>query len=156
MKYCVFSDSHGHPDKMLEAIGAENPAAVLFLGDGERDLEAVADEYPALPLYAVRGNCDYGSDLPPALVCELDGVGAFLTHGHLFGVKRDPMLTDLCEAAASYGAQLALFGHTHEAYLDDRGDLTLLNPGAIGAWGIASYAVVETTDGGFHARLIEI
>ena len=58
MKFCVFSDSHNHTEHMLLALGQERPDAMLFLGDGERDLAAVFKRFPNLPVYAVQGNCD--------------------------------------------------------------------------------------------------
>lgn len=153
MRYCVFSDSHLWADGMLRAIEAERPDAMFFLGDGERDLQLVERRLPDLPVYAVRGNCDSWSELPNWLLCELDnGKTVFFTHGHLFGVKRDPEFTDLIEAALSCGADIALFGHTHEAYLDEVNGLTILNPGSIGDYGENTYAVIETTADGFTVR----
>ena len=154
MKFCVFSDSHNHTEHMLLALGQEQPDAMLFLGDGERDLAAVTKRWPNLPVYAVRGNCDYYSDLPQWLTCELDGIPVLFTHGHLFGVKYD--LIELEDAARSVGARIVLFGHTHEAYLREDEELTILNPGSIGDYGINTYAVIETDNGAFTARIEEI
>ena len=71
----------------------------------------------------------------------------FVTHGHLYGVKRD--LTALAGAAKDAGARLALFGHTHIQHLEERGGITLLNPGTAGRFGHSGYAVVEIKDGAF-------
>jgi putative phosphoesterase len=139
---------------MLLALGQEQPDAMLFLGDGERDLAAVYRRFPDLPVYAVRGNCDYYSDLPQWLTCELDGIPVLFTHGHLFGVKYD--LIELEDAARSVGARIVLFGHTHEAYLREDEALTVLNPGSIGDYGAHTYAVIETENGSFTARIEEI
>ena len=51
------------------------------------------------------------------------------------------------------GAQLALFGHTHIQHMEERNDITLLNPGTAGRFGRSGYAVVEITDGTFTCRL---
>ena len=75
----------------------------------------------------------------------------FMTHGHIYGVKRD--LTALTGAAKDAGAQLALFGHTHIQHMEERDGLTLLNPGAAGRFGRSGYAVVEIKDGAFSCRL---
>lgn len=157
MRYCVFSDSHQSADGMLRAIEAEQPDAMFFLGDGERDLSLVERRFPELPVYAVQGNCDYWSDLPNWLLCELDnGKKVFFTHGHLFAVKRDPEFTALIEAALSCEADIALFGHTHEPYLDEVDGLTVLNPGSIGNYGDSTYAVIDTAGDGFTVRQEEI
>ena len=154
MQFCIFSDSHNRSEQMLLALGLEKPDAMLFLGDGERDLEEVYERFPNLPVYAVRGNCDYWSELPEYLCAELDAVPVFFTHGHLFGVKRD--LIELESAARSLDARIVLFGHTHEAYLREDEELTVLNPGSIGDYGAHTYAVIETDNGAFTVRIEEI
>ena len=142
---------------MLQAIRAERPEAVFFLGDGERELRQVEKVFPALPIYAVQGNCDYWSELPSYLLCELEGgKTVFFTHGHLFGVKGDPEFSNLISAALQCGADIALFGHTHEPYLGETDGVTLLNPGSIGGFGETSYAVIETAGETFTARIVKI
>ncbi|MBQ4425566.1 MAG: YfcE family phosphodiesterase [Lachnospiraceae bacterium] len=153
MKICVFSDSHGNPDKMKEAIGREKPNLVFFLGDGERDIAALRRDCPQLPLQAVRGNCDLHSELPAALTCVAGGVRFFLTHGHRFGVKTDRWFDALKEEARRSHAQAALFGHTHEAFLQQDGSLLLMNPGSIRGYA-ASYGVIEIRDGSLLPRIV--
>ena len=108
MKFIVFSDSHGVADNMIRAVEIEKPDLCFFLGDGERDLDTLQKRFPTLPVNAVRGNCDVFSTLPQTLVCAAGGIKIFATHGHLYGVKHDPIFRDLCEAAGpttrpSYG-----------------------------------------------------
>ena len=98
---------------MIRAIAREKPALCFFLGDGERDLAQVQARFPALPFYAVRGNCDWRSALSASIVCTVGGVCIFATHGHLYEVKHEPNLDSLLRAAEEAGASLALFGHTH-------------------------------------------
>jgi len=64
-----------------------------------------------------------------------------------------PVLTALAGAAKDAGARLALFGHTHIQHLEERGGITLLNPGTAGRFGHSGYAVVEIKDGAFSCRL---
>ena len=127
---------------MLKVIARENPTLCFFLGDGERDLKQVQGRYPALPFYAVRGNCDPHSALSSALTCVVGGVCIFAAHGHLYNVKYEPELDSLAAAAQEAGASLALFGHTHRACLEVRSGITFLNPGSIGHRTRPSYAVV--------------
>ena len=49
--------------------------------------------------------------------------------------------------------QLALFGHTHQALLEERDGIMLLNPGTAGRLGRSSYAVAELKNGSFSCRL---
>ena len=91
MRIAVFSDSHGVKEPMLAAIEEQKPDMVLHLGDYVRDAEAIAAYFPSLDLRYVRGNCDaYSrSDAEENLLFNADGVRIFMTHGHLYGVKRE-------------------------------------------------------------------
>ena len=53
MKILVFSDSHGNEDNMVRAVERERPStldAIVHLGDGWRDAEALHRLYPRIPL----------------------------------------------------------------------------------------------------------
>ena len=138
---------------MIRAIAREKPALCFFLGDGERDLVQAQSRYPALPFYAVRGNCDWRSSLSASIVCTVGGVCVFATHGHLYEVKHEPDLDSLLRAAEEAGASLALFGHTHHAALEERGGITFLNPGSIGRSARPAYAVLTLDGARFRAEL---
>ncbi len=147
MKLLVVSDTHGDLRALRRAVDAEaDAAAVLFLGDGLRDAEALGEERPALRLYTVRGNCDLASFAPSGALAPFGGVLFFYTHGHLYGVKSG--LEQLADAAAERGAQAALFGHTHRQALERRDGVTLFNPGALSTQsGRGQYGVVWVQDG---------
>ena len=110
----VFSDSHGDRDaleRLLEEMGHVD--AACFLGDISSDamfLREKLEEMPHQPvLYAVRGNNDLASMLPDQLLIELGGHKIWMEHGHLV-----PNLMTLAFRAKDHGADIALFGHTHE------------------------------------------
>lgn len=153
MKICVFSDSHGYADNMIAAIGLEKPDICFFLGDGERDIEKVEKIYPDLPVYAVRGNCDFRSTHSSSLICEVEGVRIFATHGHLSNVKYEYDLETLTSQACQAEARIALFGHTHSQHLSESRGVTLLNPGTAGLGYYSSYAVLDVENGNFNAEL---
>ena len=132
MKLCVFSDSHGISDNMLHAVYVEEPDAVIFLGDGERDLKPLRRRYPSLPIHAVCGNCDVGFSVPDKLLLTLEGVRIFAVHGHRHDVKYDQGLDYLMRSALHEQADVILFGHTHVPYCERREGILLLNPGACG------------------------
>jgi hypothetical protein len=121
--------------------------AVLYLGDGLRDLEYVLPDYPHLRVYAVAGNCDYGALEPLDGLAAFDGVLLFYTHGHMYGVKYD--LDTLVETAAARGAEVALFGHTHRPFAEQSGDVFLFNPGSSGRCytGPNTYGVMTLSNG---------
>ena len=152
MRVGVFSDSHGDHealDELLERMGALD--AVCFLGDVARDAEHLRERLAAMPnqpvLYAVRGNTDYYSTctLPWDLLIELGGVRIYMTHGH-----RLVSLMNLAYKAQECGAQVALFGHTHQALCETVQGVLLLNPGSAGNFcrgGRARASVLEINRG---------
>lgn len=152
MRVGVFSDSNGDHealDELLERMGALD--AVCFLGDVARDAEHLRERLAAMPnqpvLYAVRGNNDYYSTctLPWDLLIELGGVRIYMTHGH-----RLVSLMNLAYKAQECGAQVALFGHTHQALCETVQGVLLLNPGSAGNFcrgGRARASVLEINRG---------
>ncbi len=133
MKLIVFSDSHRrNGSDMLAIIDEEQPDAVLHLGDVSADVDDIRAVYPALTVYDVRGNNEYGwgaQDAPEQLVVRAGQVRLFLTHGHLYGVRRNTKA--LAAAARKNKCQVALYGHTHEAEISRDGSLLIANPGSI-------------------------
>ena len=154
MKYIVFSDSHGVAENMIRAVQIEKPDLCFFLGDGERDLDALQKRFPRLPVNAVRGNCDVFSTLPQTLVCAAGGLKIFLTHGHLYGVKHDPIFRDLCEAALASDADVVLFGHTHDPFRDHTMGMALMNPGSIGPTTRPSYGLIRISEDNFETEVV--
>lgn len=132
MRVGVFSDSHGDSaalTRLLERMGHID--AACFLGDVARDadhLRGLLADMPHQPvLYAVRGNNDFASLLPDHLLIELTGRRIWMEHGHLC-----PSLTTLSLRAREQGAQIALFGHTHQPFCGYDHGVLLLNPGSAG------------------------
>lgn len=119
VKLLVVSDSHGREDRLRELASKHRDAdALLFLGDGVRDLARI-DTVESRAVCAVRGNCDMFSLFSPEknefseerfLVFGEHHI--LMIHGHTKGVKGG------LDAALLYayerGADVLLFGHTHE------------------------------------------
>ena len=115
MEFLIFSDSHGKYHGAIEAYERQvkKPDAVLFLGDGLRDLRR--EDFGGSAFFAVRGNCDlFGGDTPTEELLSFEGYKILFCHGHLFGVKGG--LGALVSHAAKEGADIVLFGHTHQPY----------------------------------------
>ena len=102
-KLLVLSDSHGGRAAIERVLLKENANidALVFLGDGLRDLEQALTPYPRLRAYSVAGNCDYGALEPMDGLAAFDQTIVFYTHGHMYGVKYD--LDTLTDAAAARG-----------------------------------------------------
>ena len=162
MNILVFSDSHGRGSNMVEAFSRQikKPDAIVFLGDGLRDLSYC--EFGDVPIFAVTGNCDvynfYGKGSAcDEIVMSLGGKRVMMTHGDRYAVKLG--LGRLIGASAEKDADVVLFGHTHkpmELYLpageneygvDLKKPLYLFNPGSIGAYE-RSFGAVEIRESG--------
>lgn len=160
MKILVFSDTHGNPGFMRQAVEEHQATSqthggvdvLIHLGDGWRDFAALQQTYPNIPSYAVKGNCDSWSaacDLPTVRLVELGGLHFYLTHGHNANVKTD--LSNAAYSAAREKADVLLYGHTHirnDSYEDTvYGRIRCINPGSAGAGYAPSYATLELVNG---------
>lgn len=151
MKILVFSDSHGRLGPMTAAMEEERPRRVFFLGDNYRDGQALAEAYPEVPMELVRGNCDWDKT-PDELMVEVEGVRFLLTHGHRYYVKSGT--GQLARMAREKGADVACFGHTHDALNMPVQGVWLFNPGTAG--GInnrVGYGVILVENGKFRTEL---
>ena len=146
MKAAVFSDTHSHTALAIEAVRRCRPDVIIHLGDYVRDAETIGEQFPDIPLYSVRGNCDIGTTAPDTDTVPLGPVRAFITHGHIYNVSYG--CTSLVFAAMEAGAKLALYGHTHEAEYEELGGVTVVNPGTAGQGRKLTWALVEVFDNG--------
>jgi len=143
MKILVFSDSHGMTASMCDAVMFHHPDAVLHLGDHSDDTVELRMLFPETPIYAVRGNGDYGASEPLTMELVFEDVKIFMTHGHTYRVKLDP--SGLINSALCSGAKMLLYGHTHVPMWDVADDMIILNPGSVGYGG--TYAVLDAKRG---------
>ena len=156
MKAAVFSDSHGSTMLMIKAVRRSRPDVIIHLGDYDRDADVLRREFAEIPLYNVRGNCDRITMAPDWDVVPLGPIKAYIAHGHAFYVKFG-RFDSLVYAAQEQGAQIAMFGHTHQAMQEEMGGVTLLNPGTAGSGRDLTWAMVEVFDnGGFTCEIREL
>ncbi len=151
MKILVLSDSHGEVEGMVRAVRKVRPDMIFHLGDGWRDAQSLAEEFPEVPLFQVAGNCDYRNNLEREQVVQVDGKRILLCHGHTLGVKQG-----LREAEAEVrrqGVDALLFGHTHTPLVELRGNVLFMNPGSIGMAYPPSYGVLIVEDGQLKPRI---
>lgn len=148
MKILVLSDSHSALSFMRRCIGIVKPDAMIHLGDFFEDGQAMAEEFPHIPLHQVPGNCDLYRMIryaPDILIYPVGGVELYMTHGHKHGVKMG--LGNLLREARKTKAQAVLYGHTHTADCHQEDDgLWVLNPGSCNYYG-GSVGLIETENG---------
>ena len=146
-EYLVLSDTHGRGQLLYRVAAALNarPDAILFLGDGLRDLDTLSD-IPYLrdiPVLAVSGNCDSFFSVratePLTRVVPLGTHTIYMTHGHQLGVRSS--MDAAVQNAVAAGADVLLYGHTHVAEEHtvcytrqdgSEGTLLVANPGSLG------------------------
>ena len=81
-------------------------------------------------------------DAPRELRLAFENVRILAVHGDKYGVKLD--LAQLSYYAEETQAQIALFGHTHQAFAGYVGGVMMVNPGALNA---GRYAIIEIDKG---------
>ncbi len=128
MNILVFSDTHRNTEPMLHVIEQETPDHVIHLGDHMRDAEEIQRRFQMLPVLSVKGNCDFEPDGREQVLAEFCGIRILAVHGHRYGVKSS--LLRYQYAAKENQADVALFGHTHQAYCEHHEGLWLMNPGS--------------------------
>jgi putative phosphoesterase len=123
MTIAVVSDTHGlvRPQLVRALRGVDH---ILHAGDvGDED---VIETLRALaPVTAVRGNTDTGAwalHLPETTEVRLGTKRVYLIHD-LHRLRFDPQ---------EDGLDVVVHGHTHQARVDWRGKLLVLNPGSVG------------------------
>lgn len=151
MKILVLSDSHHTLSYMQEAVDREQPNQVIHLGDHIRDAEELQRLYPMLPILSIRGNCDHDFASRELVVTEFEGFRFMIAHGHRYGVKNS--LLTYVFAAKEAQADVALFGHTHQALCEEYNGLRLLNPGSCGYGARPSYGIIEIKNGSMNCRV---
>jgi len=137
MRILVVSDSHERVSLLEQAIAAQPTAKQLFfLGDGTADIETAAALFPTLPIFKVRGNCDFYADAPEEGLETLGGKRFFFTHGHRYAVRLEDAV--LAQAAAAHHADIVLYGHTHVPVHRFENGIHYFNPGALrdGRYGV--------------------
>lgn len=148
MRILVVSDTHGRGGSLEKVINLHPEAPILIhLGDGWREVEHLQKVKRNLKIYSVRGNCDYhGGD--EEMLLEFEGKKLFVTHGHRYYVKSG--LESLLQAAKKQGADIALFGHTHQPLTRYEDDIYLMNPGSLEVprEGVPTYGMVDITPAG--------
>jgi putative phosphoesterase len=162
VKVLVLSDTHLGPDS-VERLPAEvwalaaDADVVLHAGDvtDAALLEALSER---APVHAVLGNNDRGLDgqLPEVLELDLGGVAVAMLHDSGPRVGRPGRM-----ARRFPGAQVVVFGHSHDPHLEqvDGGPL-LVNPGSATQrrrQPVHTVAWLELDDGQVRdAKLVEV
>ena len=77
----------------------------------------------------MAGNNDFFSRLPREDEFYIGNKKAFITHGHNYSVSMTK--EQILEEGKVRGADIVMFGHTHQPYFEQKDGITLLNPGSL-------------------------
>ena len=158
MRILVFSDSHNYDVNMKKVLNLNKNRfdLCIHLGDGCREFEFLAGDYPDIPFVTVNGNGEdfWGKTRVNETVLDLDGHRVLVTHGHKYRVKES--LTSLIYRANEQDCDIVLYGHTHvpqNSYDPDMGNrgIYIFNPGSISEPGFGrkpSFGTIDVTPGG--------
>lgn len=147
-KILIVSDTHGDIETLEKVIKKEKKFSYLFhIGDHHNDIDDVKMDLSNVEIKKVRGNCDFVKE-EEEIFFELNGKKIFMTHGHLYGVKNS--YSSIYYRACEIGADIVLFGHTHEKLNINMSGIHLFNPGTLSmrVFGKRSYGVMEIDDNG--------
>lgn len=138
-KIVVMSDNHGM-DEMLTYIKQIEPLADYYVhcGDSEAYNQELLNDF-----VCVKGNNDWGLNLPKEVILKVEDINILITHGHYLGYfNRELAMNDLLTRNE---CQVLLCGHTHiPMYIKD-GFYYYINPGSTSlprAGSAPSYAVL--------------
>ena len=151
MRILIFSDNHRNRARLFDIMNEEAPYDhIISLGDSEMS-EA---ELQSMGIIGVKGNYPFEPNFPNILLLQFEAFTFFIAHGHTYQVKSG--LSRIYQEGKNRGADVVLFGHTHQSMLEDTGDVILCNPGSLaypkdGSMG--SYAVIEVK---LHQIKIEV
>ena len=153
MRILVVSDTHGDYFTLQRVVTAQPKAEiVIHLGDGEQQSMQLVTDFPEKMIVRLRGNGDWGSDLPAVQTLHIAGKKIFATHGHLYNGKMG--YYSVYMAAREQKADILLFGHTHNAMTDYDDGLYVMNPGSLrGAY--ATYGILDITEAGIVTNIVK-
>ncbi len=127
MKIGIIGDTHkeiSHIDKALEYF--KDCALILHTGDNFSDSRYIYEK-TNINTIGVVGNCD-GENAEDEILFEVENNTLFLCHGHKYDVKFG--IKHIKKRGKELGADMVIFGHSHEFTYTQEDNMIFLNPGS--------------------------
>lgn len=126
--FVILSDTHRNtaPLQKIATVLSECDF-IIHLGDMASDARELMREYPE-KTYVLAGNNDFWGG-ESEIVLDAEERRIFACHGHRYGVKSGT--ERLVATAKEHMCDIALFGHTHEAFVGEEDGVLLVNPGCM-------------------------
>lgn len=132
------------PIDLLRDLEEHEPYKIFHAGD--LVAEAVIDEFEFIaPTHVVKGNNDGDLDLPHEFTETIEQTKIAMRHR--------PDTVDINQFAAREEADIVIYGHTHAARIEEKGEFTIVNPGSptVPRQGEPSYALISIEEQQFDA-----
>ncbi len=158
MKIAIVSDTHNNWvnfKKAIDWINKEKIQLILHCGDiNSREIIDNAQKLFNGEIKYVKGNADYGLEIPGKMEIELENKKIALTHfpseAKKMAQSRNP------SRALGQEYDLVFYGHTHRPWEEKVGDCRLINPGELaGQFYKPSFAVYDTVTGNLELKILE-
>ena len=156
MKIAIVSDTHNNWlnfKKAIDWIKKEKISVILHCGDinSQEMVDESRKHFSEGVIHFVRGNGDYGLDVPEKMELELDNRKVSFCH-----------FPDSAKKMAQSGKyDVVFYGHTHRPW-DEKvacpamGECHMINPGELaGHFYKPSFAVYDTTTGMLELKILE-
>lgn len=157
MKIGVLSDTHKNKASIERALEILSDVDLyIHAGDNFSDSVFISKKTKK-PIIAVKGNCDFESGVEDEILFEIEGFLIFLTHGHKYLIKNS--YDFILEKAKQLGANIVIFGHSHESELIKKDQIYLLNPGSTAlprGFSKASVALIDINGSDVNIKHLEL
>lgn len=156
-KIIILSDTHGNLNDLKKLTPLLDEAdLILFAGDGVKDFSVFPLEiYKKIKM--VSGNCDF-STIDRELIFEVEKKRIMLCHGDRYMVKSG--LMPLFLHSKEKDCNVVVYGHTHDARIDEHEGIMFINPGTLSRYSMKSFCylvisgdkAVATINDGFFSK----
>jgi putative phosphoesterase len=149
MKIAIVSDTHnklGNFKKAIDWIKKEKIQLILHCGDiSNQETIDEAVKYFGGDIRFVKGNGDYGLDLPDKMELEFNGKRIAFTHFPDIAKKMAQMINPSTGSGQVY--DLVFYGHTHRPWDEKVGECHMINPGELaGQFYKPTFAIYDLPD----------
>lgn len=150
MKIAIVADTHNNWlnfKKAIEWIRKENIKLILHCGDIQG--QEIIDDAKKLfggDIKFVKGNADFGLDVPDKMELEFNGKKIGMVH-----------FPDPAKKMAQSGKfDMVFYGHTHRPWDEKVGQTHMINPGELaGQFYKPTFAVYDTITGKLELKILE-
>lgn len=158
MKIAIVSDTHNNWTnfkKAIDWIKKEKIQLILHCGDiNSREIINDAQKLFNGEIKYVKGNADYGLEIPDKMEIELENKKIAFAHFPSEAKKMAQSQNPSTGSGQRY--DVVFYGHTHRPWEEKIGDCRFINPGELaGQFYKPSFAVYDTSTDTLELKILE-